>query len=70
MNTPPSPSQSPSKMPKKPLTTDESEASDKCESLPIVPGNTDIQMVTTLLQIQNRHQPLTTAKPATNARTL
>ena len=30
---------------KKPLTTDDSEASDKCKSPPIVPGNTDTQMV-------------------------
>ena len=30
---------------KKTLTTDDSEASDKCESPPIVPGNTDTQMV-------------------------
>ena len=30
---------------KKHLTTDDSEASDKCESPPIVPGNTDTQMV-------------------------
>jgi len=30
---------------KKQLTTDDSEASDKCESPPIVPGNTDTQMV-------------------------
>ena len=29
----------------KQLTTDDSEASDKCESSPIVPGNTDTQMV-------------------------
>ena len=29
----------------KQLTTDDSEASDKCESPPIVPGNTDTQMV-------------------------
>ena len=29
----------------KQLTTDDSEASDKCESPPIVPANTDIQMV-------------------------
>ena len=30
---------------KKPLTAHDSEASDKCESPPIVPGNTDTQMV-------------------------
>ena len=54
----------------KQLTTDDSEASDKCESPPIVQANTDTKMVDDTASDLTRHQQLTTAKPATNARAL
>ena len=47
---------------KKHLTTDDSEASDKCESPPIVPDCWTPRWLATLLQIQNGHQQLMTAK--------
>ena len=53
---------------KKPSITDDSKASDKCESSSFVPGSTDSRWLTTLPK--NQHQPLMTAKTAKNARAL
>ena len=54
----------------KQLTTDDSEASDKCGALQLFQQTLTQRWLTTLPQIQIRHQQLTTAKPATNARAL
>ena len=55
---------------KKQLTTDDSEASDKCESPPIVPGNTDTQMVDNIASDSESTSTTNDCKPATSARAL